>query len=155
MINTLKNAITISPASWRDLGELKQLEKACFPIDTWPLIDLVAVLTFPNVVRLKAVDHDKIIGFVAGDKRKSNNLAWIATIGVLPSYQRFGIGTMLLEACENQLGSTRIRLSVRVTNKPAIRLYQRFGYHRIDTWERYYEDGSDAAVFEKNIGSGL
>ena len=145
----------IFPATWRDLGGLKQLEKECFPIDAWPLIDLISVLTFPNVVRLKAVIEDQIIGFVAGDKRGSKDLSWIATIGVLPSYQRRGIGSKLLIACEEQLGTSRIRLSVRKSNEPAIFLYESFGYHRIDTWSNYYQDGSDAAVFEKTCISGL
>ena len=155
MANNGDQKTKIFPATWRDLGGLKQLEKACFPIDAWPLIDLISVLTFPNVVRLKAVIEDQIIGFIAGDKRGSKDLSWIATIGVLPSYQRRGIGSKLLIACEDQLGTARIRLSVRISNEPAIYLYESFGYHRIDTWPSYYQDGSDAAVFEKICLSGL
>ena len=145
----------ILPATWRDLGGLKQLEKECFPVDAWPFIDLIAVLTFPEVVRLKAVIDEQIVGFVAGDKRKSKDLAWIATIGVLPAYQQKGIGSRLLMACENQMGIARIRLSVREGNIPAIRLYKRLGYYRMDTWGNYYTDGCDAAVFEKTCISGL
>ncbi len=69
------------PANWRDLGGLRQLEKVCFPVDSWPLLDLIGVLSLPNIVRLKAVISDQMIGFVAGDK-KSSDLGWIATIGV-------------------------------------------------------------------------
>ena len=45
---------TIQPATWRDLNSLRHLERLCFPKDAWPLLDLVGVLTLPNVVRLKA-----------------------------------------------------------------------------------------------------
>ena len=31
-------------------------ERACFGKDAWPLLDLIAVLTFVDVVRLKAVE---------------------------------------------------------------------------------------------------
>jgi ribosomal protein S18 acetylase RimI-like enzyme len=143
--------IEIISATWRDLPGLIRLEKACFPVDAWPLIDLIGVLTFPNVVRLKAIVGDQIVGFVAGDIRKSKGLAWIATLGVDPTFQRQGIGSRLLKACEIQLGTLQIRLSVRVGNIPAVRLYENFGYHRIDTWRNYYQDGSDAAIFEKSI----
>ena len=56
----------IQTASLLDLGALRRLERACFEKDAWPLLDLVAVLTWPEVVRLKAVDSGEMIGFVAG-----------------------------------------------------------------------------------------
>ena len=143
----------IIPASWRDLRVLRRLEKICFPEDAWPLLDLIGVLSLPNVVRLKAIssgnpDSEEMIGFVAGDKR-SSALGWIATIGVLPAYRRQGVAAALLRACEAQLAVERIRLSVRLGNTSAIRLYEKFGYQRVDVWPKYYQDGTDALVFEK------
>ncbi|MFN2151884.1 MAG: GNAT family N-acetyltransferase, partial [Anaerolineales bacterium] len=91
----------ILPAKWRDLNTLRQLEKVCFPEDAWPLLDLIAVLSLPNVVRFKAISADQMIGFIAGDK-KSSALGWIATIGVLPEYRRQGVAAALLTACENR-----------------------------------------------------
>jgi ribosomal-protein-alanine N-acetyltransferase len=140
----------ILPAGWRDLGALRRLEKVCFPKDAWPLLDLIGVLSLPNVVRLKAILDDQMVGFVAGDRR-SDDLAWIATIGVLPAYRRRGIAAALLGECESQLNVTRIRLSVRLGNTGAIHLYQHFGYRRIDIWPDYYQDGTDALVFEKQV----
>jgi ribosomal protein S18 acetylase RimI-like enzyme len=145
----------IQTANWRDLGALRTLEQECFPVDAWPLFDLIGVLSFPSVVRLKAVLGDKMIGFIAGDRRSSQNLAWIATIGVRPAYQRQGIASALLEACEAQLQVARVRLSVRVDNLPAIRLYQVHGYQRVGYWPEYYQDKSDAIVFEKSMETAL
>ncbi len=144
----LSSNYQIIPANWRDLGALRQLEKLCFPEDAWPLLDLIGVLSLPNVIRIKAVDNNLLVGFVAGDK-KSKELAWIATIGVLPEYRRSGIASTLLTACETQLGVSRIRLSVRLGNAGAIRLYEGFGYQRVNIWPKYYQDGTDALVFEK------
>jgi ribosomal-protein-alanine N-acetyltransferase len=138
----------ILPAKWRDLNTLRQLEKVCFPEDAWPLLDLIAVLSLPNVVRFKAISADQMIGFIAGDK-KSSALGWIATIGVLPEYRRQGVAAALLTACENRLEVSKIRLSVRLGNKNAIRLYEKFGYQRVDIWPNYYQDGTDALIFEK------
>ena len=143
-------AYEIIPANIRDLNALRYLEKVCFPEDAWALFDLAAVLTFPKIIRLKAVHEDKMIGFVAGDPRLSEGFSWIATIGVLPEYQRQGIGSRLLHLCEEQLPTTRVRLSVRISNESAIRLYKQEGYQTINIWEKYYDDGTEAVIMEKS-----
>ena len=140
----------ILPASLRDLNALRKLEQACFGQDAWSLFDLIAVLTFPEVIRLKAVVDGVMIGFVAGDPRPSKGFSWIATIGVMPEYRRRGIGAALLHACEEQIPTPRIRLSVRIENDAAIRLYEQKGYQRVDVWREYYNDGGDALVMEKD-----
>ena len=142
---------TIQPATWRDLNSLRHLERLCFPKDAWPLLDLVGVLTLPNVVRLKAEADELMVGFIAGDIRSSQHLAWIATIGVLPGYRGRGIGRMLLEACEAQIQEPRIRLCVRASNQTAIQLYLNSAYQRAGVWPNYYQDGEDALVMEKKL----
>jgi len=141
----------IEPATWRDLNELRRIEKICFPKDSWPIFDLVGVLTFPSVVRLKAVIDDHMVGFVAGDVRKSKKLAWIATICVLPPFRGQGIGGALLDACEERLNVPHVRLSVRTTNMEAIQLYLNRGYQKVGLWRNYYGDGEDALVMEKEL----
>ncbi|HXF84538.1 MAG TPA: GNAT family N-acetyltransferase [Anaerolineales bacterium] len=139
----------IQPANLLDLNALRRLEHACFDKDAWSLFDLIAVLTWPHVVRLKAVEHNEMIGFVAGDPRPSQGVFWIATIGVDPRYQRRGIGAALLRACEERSALPRVRLTVRVSNRGAIALYEKEGYHTIDIWRAYYNDGEDGLVMEK------
>jgi ribosomal protein S18 acetylase RimI-like enzyme len=141
---------TIIPASLRDLNALRQLEQVCFPLDAWSLLDLVAVLSFPNIVRLKAVENEKMIGFIAGDPRPSEGFSWIATVGVLPEYRRQGIGRALLNECEKQLSTPRVRLSVRKENDTAILLYREEGYQTVNIWKKYYKDGADAVIMEKS-----
>lgn len=147
---------TIEPATWRDLNALRRLEEICFPQDAWPLWDLIGVLTFPNVLRIKATADGQMVGFIAADIRRAENLAWIATVGVLPAYRRRGVGSALLTAVEEQISVSSIRLSVRVSNLPALTLYNQLGYHRYGSWPHYYADGEDALVLEKNLkGIGL
>ena len=131
------------------MNALRKLERACFEKDSWLLFDLIAVLTFPDVVRLKAVEAGEMIGFVAGDPRPSQGFSWIATIGVLPEYRRQGIARDLLHACESQLKTPRLRLSVRASNQAAITLYEHEGYRTTDIWKAYYDDGENAIVMEK------
>lgn len=145
----------ILPASILDLGPLQQIERACFDADRWPLLDLIAVLTFPAVVRLKAVVDGRMIGFIAGDQRDSQGFSWIATIAVLPDYRRQGIGRSLLGACESKLSTPRLRLCVRTDNGNAIRMYEQASYQRVDVWRGYYKDRADALVMEKIHNVGL
>lgn len=139
----------IVPANLLDLNALRHVEKVCFPQDAWPLFDLIAVLTFSGVIRLKAVEGGGMVGFVAGDPRPNEGFSWIATIAVLPAYRGQGIGRALLEACEAQLPTQQVRLSVRASNEEAIRMYKFAGYYTIDSWPNYYNDGETAIVMEK------
>ena len=141
----------ITSASILDLNALRHLEQICFPKDAWPLFDLIAVLTFGGVTRLKAVENGQMVGFIAGDPRPREKLAWIATIGVLPAYRGRGIARALLESCEIQLKQPRIRLSVRLSNYEAIRMYQNAGYSSVDQWKNYYDDGENALIMEKRM----
>lgn len=142
----------IEPATWRDLSAIQQVEKACFH-DPWPLLDLIAALTFPDVIRFKAMVDGKIVGFAGGDIRRSQKLGWITTIGVLPEYRRLGIGAALLEAGEEALAQPRVRLCVRRSNYGAIRLYEQHTYQQVGVWPGYYEDGEDALVMEKDLSA--
>jgi ribosomal-protein-alanine N-acetyltransferase len=148
----------IENATWRDLKPLQRLEKICFDVDAWPLLELLGVLTFPDVLRLKAVADGIMVGFIAGDRRRGEmsgdtkvDTGWILTLGVLPDWRRIGIAEALLMECEKQLRMPVIKLTVRRGNQPAIRLYEKLGYSQIDIWSKYYRNGEDGLVFEKQL----
>jgi ribosomal protein S18 acetylase RimI-like enzyme len=141
----------IVKASILDLNTLRKLEKETFDKDAWSLFDLIAVLTFPDIIRLKAVLDGKMVGFIAGDPRPRDELGWVATIAVDPRYQRRGIGRALLHECERRFGVPRSRLTVRLSNQGAITMYEKERYYMIDIWKGYYNDGEDALVMEKTL----
>jgi ribosomal protein S18 acetylase RimI-like enzyme len=140
----------IIKASIIDLGALRKLEQESFGKDAWPLLDLIAVLTFTDVIRLKAVE-DGQMGFVAGDPHPRDGWGWIATIAVDPRFRRRGIGRTLLHTCESRLGLPKARLTVRLSNQSAISMYEKDGYQTTDIWKSYYNDGEDAMMMEKEI----
>jgi ribosomal-protein-alanine N-acetyltransferase len=141
----------IVPASILDLNALRKLEIESFDKDAWSLFDLIAVLTFPDVIRLKAVEDGRMVGFVAGDPRPRDGWGWIATIAVDPHYRRRGIGRALLRACEDKLSVPRSRLTVRISNQSAISMYEKEGYSTTDIWSGYYNVGEDCMVMEKHL----
>lgn len=144
------STIVIEPAAWRDLRDLRTLEVECFGDDAWSLWDLISVLSLPGVVRLKAALDGQLVGFVSGDPNPAENLGWVTTIGVFPAYQRCGIGRQLLARCEEALGQRFVRLCVRRSNLGAQALYRLTGYVHVTTWQRYYRDGEDALVMQKD-----
>lgn len=141
----------IEPATWRDLKALDGLEKTCFGKDAWPLLELLGVLAFPGVVRLKASVDGSMVGFIAGDPRRDQKTGWILTLGVLPDWRRRRIAEALLSDCEQKMGMPVVKLTVRCGNDPAIHLYKKLGYTQIDIWSRYYHNGEDGLVLEKKL----
>ena len=141
----------IETANLLDLGALRHLEKICFENDAWPLLDLIAVLTWPDVIRLKAVEAGEMVGFIAGDPRQSNGVVWIAMIVVDPRFRRRGIGSALMRACEEQVRLPAVKLTVRISNQVAISMYEKLGYRTSDIWRAYYSDGEDGLIMTKKL----
>ena len=139
---------TILPAGWRDLRAVNRVERECFLDDAWPLLDILAVLTLPGLVRLKVMVGETMVGFASAEER--NGYGWITTIGVIPAYRRHGIARALLAASEDSLRPRRLRLCVRRSNTAAQALYLQVGYSQVEVWHRYYHGGEDALVMEKN-----
>ena len=44
-----------------------------------------------------------------------------------------------------------VKLTVRISNERAITLYEKEGYRTVDIWTKYYNDGEDGLVMEKNL----
>ncbi len=143
--------LSIFDANIKDLGELRKLEEICFPIDRWPLLDLIGVLTLPAIVRKKAVYQGQFAGFIAGDIRRSQGFGMITTIAVFPNYRGLGIAKKMLLICENEMAVSKIMLTVRKSNTSAINLYLASGYTQKEIWEKYYIGGEDGIVFEKTV----
>jgi ribosomal-protein-alanine N-acetyltransferase len=139
----------VRKAELRDFFKLLRLEKLCFQADSWPWIDVLAALTFPETIRLVVERQDELVGFVIGDRRRHREMGWIASIAVHPDCRRQGLGRELLAACERALSSKRLRLSLRPSNLGALALYRIEGYVEVDRWRRYYRNGEDAIVMEK------
>ena len=69
--------------------------------------------------------------------------AEMATIGVDPDYQKRGIGQKLMDHLTNEAMKHEcetIGLEVRVSNTPAIKLYERNGFFTINVRPGYYKD---------------
>ncbi|HEY9761996.1 MAG TPA: ribosomal protein S18-alanine N-acetyltransferase [Trichocoleus sp.] len=75
--------------------------------------------------------------------------AHITLLGIDPLYQGQGLGQwlllhLLIDAHQRQLHHAT--LEVRVSNLPAHKLYQKFGFQLVGRRRRYYSDGEDALL---------
>ncbi len=79
----------------------------------------------------------------------------IVSLAVLPEYRRRGIGTRLMQAAlkslKEEYGAREAYLEVRVSNTPAIRLYEKLGFKKVYVIPHYYLDGEDAYLMAREL----
>lgn len=95
-----------------------------------------------------------IAGFIVAEAglRRSGH---IITIDVVVAARRSGVGSLLLNGAEDRLraaGCHNVALETAVDNISALSFYKRHGYSVIRTFPRYYSNGVDALVLEKEFG---
>jgi [ribosomal protein S18]-alanine N-acetyltransferase len=94
-----------------------------------------------------------ISGFIVAEGGR-RGVGHIITIDVVAAARRCGVGSLLLRAAEDRLraaGSFAVALETAVDNVSALRFYKRHGYDVIQTLPRYYSDGMDALVLQKQL----
>ena len=112
---------------------------------------------------LVAVVGGKIVGYnmcriemgVGHIKRGIVKQGHVVSIAVLPEYRRRGIATALMsramDAMKNKYGASEVYLEVRVSNEPAIRLYEKLGFTKVRILRGYYLDGEDAYLMAREL----
>ena len=141
-------SLEIRRLSYSDLPQVIAVERRAFPTP-WSLAMFVLELSKPSGVCLAAVRDGQVAGHLICSRYDA---VWhLMNIAVDPRLQRKGIATALLSALIEELdaadGSAPLTLEVRPTNRPAIALYERFGFRSAGTRPRYYQDnGEDALI---------
>jgi len=74
----------------------------------------------------------------------------IVSVAILPAYRRQGLATKLIEestkALAAEYNAKEVILEVRITNQPAIKLYEKLGFRRIRILNAYYSNGENAQL---------
>jgi [ribosomal protein S18]-alanine N-acetyltransferase len=159
------------PADFRILWEI---DRSCFPpgisytqLELKSYIDRSTAFTFvaeanPVTVaqqsdsrRREEGNTQKIMGFLVGERMRSGR-GHIITIDIRGEDRRQGVGSILLDSAEKEFRSAKcqaVRLETAVDNTPALFFYKRNGYNVIRTIPRYYSNGLDALLLEKDLHS--
>jgi ribosomal-protein-alanine N-acetyltransferase len=97
---------------------------------------------------------ESVAGFIVSEAgRRSGH---IITIDVIAAARRSGVGSLLLRAAEDRLraaGCSAVELETAVDNLSALSFYKRHGYNVIRTFPRYYSNGVDALVLQKELNT--
>ena len=137
-----------------DFETLWRMDQECFPPGiSYSKRELKAYLGHPGAFTLVAVDalSSESQGFIVA---QSGNTGHIITIDVVAGARRSGVGSMLIKAAEERLrasGCRAVDLETAVDNLGALSFYKRHGYNVIRTWPRYYSNGVDALVLQKQL----
>lgn len=109
------------------------------------------LLANPNAINLVAKNETEIIAYLT-----SHNVldeVHIFNMTVIPACRRLGIAERLLEilfTIAQDRDAKEIFLEVRISNVPAISLYQKVGFTRLGIRKGYYHDNlEDAMVMVK------
>ena len=134
---------TIREMSKVDIDVIYLMECELFEESAWPKETLLQDLeTFYFDV---LEDQGQIVGYCSymvmyehGD---------VLNIGVSQRFQRHGYGSILMDHMLTRmkdLGASVFTLEVRVSNVPAIGLYEKCGFKKAAIRRQYYQDGEDA-----------
>jgi ribosomal-protein-alanine N-acetyltransferase len=134
-----------------DLDRVIEIESSCFE-SHWTREAIQCEMGNACTFYVVATSAGKTVGY-AGEWIIMDE-AHITTIAVDPRRhgQRFGerlLVALLQEA--RYRGARRATLEVRITNFPALRLYEKYGFETVAIRKKYYQDtGEDALVMWMN-----
>lgn len=127
---TTNKAITVRPATIKDIPALCELDSACFSTPQAPMEERFHQLLNDNDYQLFIAQKD---GVSIGKTHvyRQQNSARFTDIAILPALQGKGLGSAMLAYCINDCLSTKrlsINLDVETTNHQALNLYTRLGF---------------------------
>ena len=138
-----------------DLAEIEEIERRSYPTP-WSRSMFAGELAKPTSLCVGAFDEDEeeLVGYMIVSRYVD---AWhVMNVAVDPEHRGRGVGTMLLERLFDLTADDARRgytLEVRVSNGPAIRLYEKLGFSRQGIRRGYYTDNrEDALIMWRNGG---
>ena len=141
----------VVPMAQEHIPALVALESACFAVP-WSAAALAEELENPHAAFQVAVDETgRVLGYVGlycvADEGQ------IANVAVAPAARRQGVARALLAALARlarERGLSRLTLEVRVSNAPAVALYEGAGFVRDGVRPGFYrQPREDAAIYSR------
>jgi [ribosomal protein S18]-alanine N-acetyltransferase len=131
--------------TYGDLPSVISIERRSFPTP-WSLAMFVLELSKPSGICLAAEDADGLVGYLVC--ARYDDVWHLMNVAIHPQRRREGIATDLIDRLFDDAGpGARFTLEVRVSNRAAIAMYQRFGFRSAGRRRRYYHDnGEDALI---------
>ena len=135
-----------------DVPAIAELEKLCFS-DPWSENSIASELDNPLSYWLVAEDNGKIAGYVGS--QSVLDAADMMNLAVSPDYRQQGVGQALVNELVQHLQQENVialLLEVRVSNTPAISLYEKLGFVQVGRRPKYYHNPrEDALILRKEL----
>ena len=138
-------ALKVRRLSYGDLPSVIAIERRSFPTP-WSLAMFVLELSKPTGICLAAEDETGLVGYLVC--ARYDEVWHLMNVAVTAEQRRRGVATELLDRLFEEAGSdARYTLEVRVSNMPAIAMYERRGFRSAGRRRSYYHDnGEDALI---------
>ena len=137
--------LTVRRPAYGDLPSVIAIERRAFPTP-WSLAMFVLELSKPSGICLAAEDETGLVGYLVCARYEE---VWhLMNVAVDAPHRRRGIASELIDRLfEEAGGDARFTLEVRVSNLPAIAMYERIGFRSAGRRRSYYHDnGEDALI---------
>jgi [ribosomal protein S18]-alanine N-acetyltransferase len=134
-----------------DFETLYRIDQVCFPEGiAYGRFEMKVYLRAEGAYCLLAEAGGNVAGFILTELAPDEG--HVITLDVLENYRRKHIGSLLLEASEQEAasrGGKRMVLETATTNKAAIAFWKKHGYREFATIKDYYGRGLDAFRMHK------
>jgi ribosomal-protein-alanine N-acetyltransferase len=139
-----------------DLDRILQIEHASFGDDAYDRNLFADFYHKCGELFLVAVRGRNVCGYMltCTGGRSPTGRAELVSVAVDPRRRGKGIASALMDSTLRRLrrrGIVRLTLTVKVTNRVAIRFYEGYGFARSRIVRRYYEDGADGFRMAKSL----
>ena len=132
------------------VAQVAALEKICFS-DPWSERSVASELENELAYWLVALEGETVAGYIGSQTVMEETD--MMNVAVHPDFRRKGIAEALvsgLVAALKEKGSHCLTLEVRVSNEPAIKLYEKLGFVQIGRRPKYYRNPrEDALILRK------
>jgi len=135
----------IREMSLEDIGQAVVIENECFSLP-WSEKSFQDSITREDTIFLVCEEESVITGYIG--MYISFDEGNITNVAVNPSYRKKGYGDALVSAAKikaKENGVERIFLEVRVSNVPAISLYQKMGFKDLGVRKNFYDHPKEDA----------
>ncbi|QXM05208.1 ribosomal protein S18-alanine N-acetyltransferase [Crassaminicella indica] len=139
--------VKVRSMTLEDVDDVFEIEKSSFPIP-WSVEAFTAEIEHNEKARYVVLEkEEKVIGY--GGFWKILDEGHITNIAVHPSVRGKGYGNLIVEGLLKIAKREEIKemtLEVRVSNKVAQRLYEKYGFKACGIRPKYYQDNGEDAV---------
>ena len=147
------SGLILRPYQPSDFEDLVSMDQVCFPKKiAFDPREMTRYLRAEGSHCIVAEIPGTIAGFII--TKRDGEIAHIVTLDILEPFRRQSVGSLLLQAAEQEAASRGVAsmyLETATTNKAAIALWKKHGYRETGTIKNYYGRGQHAFEMLKSL----